>query len=179
MRNFFSADFHLGHENIIKYCNRPFKSEKEMNDTIIFNTNQRADGNDVLYHIGDFCFRGGNEGGRTKSQNWEQFILPKIIHLKGNHDENNGTKALITKAIMEFGNKVVFVTHIPPTMSAEVPDFCDFVICGHVHNEWKYLYDPNGKIKVPIINVGLDAWKFRIVEITEILALYHQIIKNA
>ena len=33
---FFTSDTHFWHENIIKFCNRPFSSIEEMNDTIIF-----------------------------------------------------------------------------------------------------------------------------------------------
>jgi len=32
---FFTADLHFGHENIIKHCNRPFKSADEMDAMLI------------------------------------------------------------------------------------------------------------------------------------------------
>jgi len=78
---------------------------------------------------------------------------------------------------MQFGGHEVFVTHRPPTMKAEVPDFCDFVICGHIHEKWKHLYDPEGDINVPIINVGVDVWNYTPVSMSETLVYYDHIIK--
>lgn len=156
-----------------------------MNERIVHNWNQRVSEDDVVYHLGDFCFRGGKQGGNNKAKYWEDQLNGKIIHVKGNHDSNNGTKAIITNAIMEFGGYVVLAQHQPPFMKPEVPEFCDFVICGHVHNLWKHFYnkptEENMKdpyvINVPVINVGVDCWKFFPVSMDELLAYYHQIIK--
>jgi len=56
MANFFTADTHFDHANIIKYCNRPFSSLDEMNQTIINNWNSVVKSEDVVYFLGDFAF---------------------------------------------------------------------------------------------------------------------------
>jgi len=152
-----------------------------MNKRIIKNWNQRVSKDDIVYHLGDFCFRGGKQGGTNKARYWENQLNGKIIHIRGNHDSNNGTKAIITNAILEFGGYVVLVQHQPPLMKPEVPEFCDFVLCGHVHNLWKFTYKAlidESSINVPIINVGIDVWKFMPVELDEVLSFYNKIIKG-
>lgn len=49
----FSSDLHLGHKNIIKYCDRPYKDVDEMNDGIIKNWNELVQPNDTAYLLGD------------------------------------------------------------------------------------------------------------------------------
>jgi calcineurin-like phosphoesterase family protein len=43
----FTSDFHFGHFNIIRYCNRPFTNTEEMD--------AQVKPNDTLYFLGDFC----------------------------------------------------------------------------------------------------------------------------
>jgi len=51
----FTADFHFGHFNVIRYCNRPFAGTQEMNDAVVYRLNACAKPHDVLYFLGDFC----------------------------------------------------------------------------------------------------------------------------
>ena len=62
MKNWFSSDYHLGHANIIKYCERPFVDVEEMSATIIKNHNQRVKKEDTVFFLGDFCFRNSPGG---------------------------------------------------------------------------------------------------------------------
>ena len=57
---FFTADLHFGHENIIKHCNRPFKSAGEMGAMLIRNWNSTVAPDDEVYIIleWDCYFRG-------------------------------------------------------------------------------------------------------------------------
>jgi len=171
MNTWLTADCHFDHGNIIKYCNRPFKDIDEMNEKIIHNWNMRVNCGDTVYHLGDFCFRG------EKANFWEELLYGKIIHIEGNHDHNNGVKTILKTAVFEFGNKLILVQYMPPTMKLEVPEFFDFVLCGHVHDKWKFQWLENDKNSIPIINVGVDVWGFMPVSLQEILKFYESIIK--
>lgn len=78
---FFTSDTHFGHKNIIKYCNRPFNSVEEMDNTIINNWNSVVKENDIVFHLGDFGFIGINELKKIRSQ-----LNGKIYLITGNHD---------------------------------------------------------------------------------------------
>ena len=55
---FFTSDTHFYHGNIIRFCNRPFKSVEMMNETIISNWNNTVGQDDIVFHLGDFCLGG-------------------------------------------------------------------------------------------------------------------------
>ena len=57
----FTADFHLGHQNIIRYCNRPFPTVSEMDDEILVRMNACVAEADTLFFLGDFCRGTGKE----------------------------------------------------------------------------------------------------------------------
>jgi calcineurin-like phosphoesterase family protein len=55
MSTFLTADPHFGHENIIRYCNRPFAHVAEMNRSLIERWNSRVHKRDTVKVLGDFC----------------------------------------------------------------------------------------------------------------------------
>ena len=57
---YFTADTHFGHENVIRFCDRPFSSANEMDEAMIANWNARVMGNDTVYILGDMFFRSTN-----------------------------------------------------------------------------------------------------------------------
>ena len=52
----FTADQHFGHGNIIRYCNRPFRSVDEMNAVLIERWNSVVKPDDIVYQLGDFVW---------------------------------------------------------------------------------------------------------------------------
>ena len=78
---FFTSDTHFGHSNIIKYCQRPFNSAEHMDKVLINNWNEVVSPQDIVFHLGDFCFGSDKE--------WIK-ILQRLNGTKylilGNHD---------------------------------------------------------------------------------------------
>ena len=53
---FFTSDTHFGHENIIKYCKRPFKDVKEHDAELIRRWNEKVPEDGIVFHLGDVAF---------------------------------------------------------------------------------------------------------------------------
>lgn len=47
MANFYISDLHIGHENILRFDNRPFANVNEMNNKLIENWNARVRSDDT------------------------------------------------------------------------------------------------------------------------------------
>src|ERR1700733_5184691 len=56
MTNFYISDTHFDHFNIIRLCERPFKTLDEMNGCIIRNWNERVKDDDDVRFLGDFAW---------------------------------------------------------------------------------------------------------------------------
>ena len=166
MAIYFTADCHFNHANIIKYTNRPFRDVIEMNNELIRRWNEVVKPNDIVYHVGDFAFKHKRDTRKITKQ-----LNGTIIHIRGNHDWNNGIKTLIEDATMLFGNEVVLVQHRPPK---SVSENYTLVLCGHVHDKWKYKIVDN----VLVVNVGVDVWDYRPVSTGKILRFIHKIRKS-
>ena len=177
MIKFFTSDLHLGHKNVITYCNRPFKTVEHMNEQLIRRINERAHPDDVLIHVGDFACYGrerGQENNRTNPKSYLEQINPQIIPLKGNHDVNNKVKYIGTGMIMSIGKIGVITISHHPTTDPKCPEqfrtkgnALGYHICGHVHQLWKHYYDKeHNKLN---INVGIDVWNYNIVSEQELI----------
>ena len=83
VQHWLTSDTHFFHANILKYCNRPFKDVAEMNEELIKRWNAVVGKNDIVHHLGDFCF------GR-KENIIEIFpkLNGKIDIVLGNHDHH-------------------------------------------------------------------------------------------
>jgi calcineurin-like phosphoesterase family protein len=167
MQYFFTADYHFNHANIIHLANRPFKSIGEHDYRLIQNWNSRVTPDDIVFHIGDFCFRTVND--RTPKYYIDQ-LNGQIIFIRGNHDNNNSLKTCIENINIHLGGKNLLLVH-RPEHSGFGYDLC---LVGHVHQHWKFKTMEFKKFKWDVCNVGIDVWNYMPVTINEILDAYKE-----
>lgn len=156
---FLTSDLHLDHENIIKYCNRPFKNVQEMNYVLIKNWNEIVGKKDTVYYLGDFCFC-KNKKDKQKIGYFINLLNGKKIFIKGNHDKFiKGHHHFI----LNYKNKPFYLVHNP----LEIPSsWKGWAIFGHVHNNKGDLFiDKKNKR----INVSTEITDFKPVSIDEII----------
>lgn len=136
-RTMFIADMHLGHENIIRLCNRPFDNVEQMNAYMIQAWNAKVQTEDEVYILGDVAFK------------FQGNMLVKILNslkgtkylIIGNHDgrylKDENFKQCFAGIYdiksMYLGNTRIVMCHYP---------LCEwegyfrgaYHIYGHIHN---------------------------------------------
>ena len=174
MTAYFTADLHLGHQNIIKYCGRTFHSVGEMNAALVANWNAVVDRHDTVHVLGDVAM-----GRREESMPLIGRLAGHTILYPGNHDRcgyGHGQRALQVEQeyleagfdsirqgslTMTVGDLEVLVCHLPyQGDSNETERYGKFrpvdegmwLGHGHIHEKWRH----RGRM----INVGVDVWGF-------------------
>lgn len=110
-----TSDTHFNHANIIKYCDRPFHTTREMDDEMVDRWNAVVKDGDIVYHLGDVYFGGGATDGYINT------LLARLHGRKrlvlGNHDNGKDQKLqqafqkiVVWRMFPEFG---LLLTHVP------------------------------------------------------------------
>jgi len=149
MKIYFTSDLHLGHENIIDLSNRMFFSIERMDDTIIKNWNSIVRDEDVVYILGDFCFK-------RFSHYWKQLKGNKVL-IKGNHDKKG-----LDEATLYLFDKEWQLIHRPQDSGYK------YVLHGHVHKPPKIHTQKNDRL---FINVCCELWDYKPVSMKQIYNL--------
>lgn len=142
MKIFVISDLHLGHKNIIKLCNRPFKTVEEMDNTIITNWNKTVKEDDLVYLLGDLSFKGLN------AEKYLDKLNGSVILIKGNHDKyirHNKIKAIYDYREIEVNGIKYVLSHYP--IIAWNGQYRNSIhLYGHVHSsgqDWEFVKLPN------------------------------------
>lgn len=175
MTDFYTADLHFGHRNIIDYSGRPWETVEEMNDGIVDRWNSRVGPDDRVWVLGDVSLS------PAKMEPYVSLLNGHKILVAGNHDKcwvgqkkrsstpclpyiEAGFEKVYDSGIIanhELSNgQMVTLSHLPYSgdhtendryESRRPVDRGQPGICGHVHEKW--LFSPSGRS----INVGVDA----------------------
>lgn len=154
---FVTSDLHLGHGNIIKYCNRPFKYTNEMDDKLIKNWNSVVTQQDIVYVLGDFCFS------PTPEKYFNNLNGCKYL-VKGNHDSKETYKLnwgwVKDVYTLRYQEHTVWMSHYPHR-SWPKSFHGAFHFYGHCHGSMEDF----GRST----DVGVDCWDYTPVEIDKLI----------
>lgn len=162
---FMTSDSHFFHRNIIESCNRPFKDEHDMNDSLVENWNSVVKDDSIVFHLGDFAW-----GGVNKWKEIRERLNGHIVLVIGNHDFKNGPKCFddlfdyaAQQLYVRIGGKQVFLNHFPLLCYSGVyrePEDQTWAMHGHVHlgpNSLRGLDVPRMEYLYPTqYDVGVD-----------------------
>ena len=171
MTNWFTADTHFGHANIIRYCNRPYASVEEMDADLVRRWNERVADGDTVWVLGDFAL-----GRLERSLAHAGRLNGRLRLVVGNHDRpftrdaarrarweetylRSGFETVEHGAVpfLLEGRHRVTLCHFPYAgdsqdtdryLERRPPDDGLPLVHGHVHEKWHR----NGRQ----LNVGVD-----------------------
>lgn len=162
------SDLHLGHDNIIRYANRPFQDAEEMNAVLYTNWARTVGDDDLLLFVGDLAMRKA-----VGEHTWETIRVSRgrAKHLVvGNHDlTGSGVLRVdgfddICSALTVDADPPLAFTHMP---LADVPAGV-VNVHGHTHDE------PPRRSRH--INVSVEQLDYRPVDLGRIKALARELL---
>lgn len=163
--DWYTADLHLGHKNIIRYAKRPFASVDEMDHTLINNINNVVQRGDRLFILGDLC------GMRKKAKVIKDYLsrinlaTSQFVYILGNHDDEKETRKVFPNCY-----------HLHTTRDGEQR----IVLChyamkvwhGSHRGTWHFYGHSHGTLKddprSQSLDVGVDCWEMKPVNLKQI-----------
>lgn len=171
----FISDTHFGHENIIRFCNRPFQNAEEMNAELIRRWRETVPEDGIVFHLGDFA--------HGSSRLWNDILCAltgRKYLILGNHDMKNIRQGfmsrfeLVTQQMtIRVGGQAIVLNHNPfLCYGGSYRDV--WQLFGHVHSgpaSNTGLDHPRLKMLFPLqYDVGVDNNDFRPVSFSEVKA---------
>lgn len=168
----FASDTHFGHENVLRFAERPWESVERMNRALITNINSVVGRYDELYILGDFSFKMSKEAAAKLRKS----IKCKHVHLvAGNHDKDWSQPDFANTFVLEPPIKVLkyegqkFVLCHYPIADWESLGHGAIHLHGHIHScglDYNQLNREQGLLRY---DVGCDANNYMPVSIDEII----------
>jgi calcineurin-like phosphoesterase family protein len=169
---YFASDYHIGHQNVIRFDGRPFKDLQEMHLTLIENWNSVVQDEDIVFYLGDFAFKDRGEDVWFRKQ-----LNGKIYFIMGNHDKVRNISQLGFEKI--FGDDTALGG---ATISVKDEDanrgYQDIILChypilswnkshhgswhihGHCHQSITKNPEMSWYYKRKVIDIGINGWNY-------------------
>lgn len=135
-KNFYIADWHYGHKNVIAYDNRPFRTVEDMNETLIKRWNDAVSKDDTVYVLGDMFWCKNSQAIEVIDQ-----LNGHKILVRGNHDSDHSkflSKFDRVEDYMEVkdeGRNVVLCHYPIPCFKNHYKGW--YHLYGHVHSSFE------------------------------------------
>ena len=158
------SDTHWGHDNIIRYCDRPQYHEQLM----IANWRRRIKKNSTVLHLGDLMM-GGDDYFDYFKKNVAPLLTGNKYIILGNHDkrkydyESIGFTVIKPFTIKYRGHQVSF-DHYPKLLKEDQGKFLH--VHGHIHN---HVYSHGEVRRWGNINVSVEVINYKPRSIARLL----------
>ena len=133
--NYYLADTHFGHANIIRLCNRPFEDVYEMNEMIINNWNETVLPEDDVYIVGDFAHKNGNPVSILRRLNGNKHLIignHDLANLKDSDFRAEFTEIRDIQSVHDGDVKIILCHYPMAEWAGYYRDAWHFF--GHIHN---------------------------------------------
>lgn len=167
---FLTSDQHFKHNNIIKYCNRPYTNTHFMDKDIIDKYNQVVKEDDICFHLGDLTMENNPDiitSYLNKLNGHKHLILGNHDRLKPFQYVDCGYDSVHTS--MMLGDKV-YMAHDPSTAAA-LPKG-SVLYHGHVHGLYNQIVSLTD---VVLFNVGVDVRGMYPIKLDDTLEIINQL----
>jgi calcineurin-like phosphoesterase family protein len=169
-----TSDEHYGHNNVIKFCNRPYKDIEEMKEGLIENHNSVVKKGDLVYHLGDIFWR---TIPLLEAVSIVKRLNGQHYYVRGNHEElidhNKNLRDLFiwNKDIAEIHPagfpKIVLCHYALRTWNGS--NRGSWQLYGHSHNGLsRSVQGVTREESALSLDVGVDAWNMFPVSLDEI-----------
>lgn len=190
---FVASDHHFGHENIIRFCHRPFGDVQEMDDIMIREWNEVVEPNDTVIYLADFCLGDRESANYYLRQlnghikilcNWwhhDRQWLPshrcENIYLKSRYHRVEWLEPLVVLEVPGLGKNdyplAITLCHYPLAVW-DRKHFGAWHLHGHSHGQYNYS-DGELAFDVGVDNIYKHFGQYRPVSLTEIVKIMHRI----
>lgn len=159
---FLISDTHFDHDNIIRYCHRPFRDRDQMNQYLVSRWNDAIRKTDRVYFLGDMAF------GRNSHppEYWLERLNGDIRFIRGSHDHSPHIRPA-DAVLVRYRDTEFLLVHDP---ACAPPGYEGWIIHGHHHNnrlaEYPFISGRHRRI-----NVSAELLCYRPVCIDELFEL--------